>query len=38
MNRKKSERESMELIKAIKAAQKDPEFVREIKRFIKVTT
>ena len=27
-----------ELIRAIKEAQKDPEFVREIKRFIKATT
>lgn len=28
----------VELIKAIKEAQKDPEFIREIKRFIKITT
>jgi hypothetical protein len=26
------------LIRAIKEAQKDPEFVREIRKFIKVTT
>lgn len=27
-----------ELIKAIKNAQKDPEFIREINKFIRVTT
>jgi len=27
-----------ELIQAIKEAQKDPEFIREIKKFIKATT
>lgn len=27
-----------ELMKAIKEAQKDPEFIREIKKFIKATT
>lgn len=27
-----------ELIKAIKEAQKDPEFIKEINKFIKVTT
>lgn len=26
------------LIKAIKEAQKDPEFMREVRRFIRVTT
>ncbi len=27
-----------ELIKAIKEAQKDPEFIREVNKFIKATT
>ena len=38
MKKKQAKLKSHELIKEIKAAQKDPEFVKEIKRFIKATT
>ncbi|MBI5871738.1 hypothetical protein HZB88_01490 [archaeon] len=34
----RSELKGEELIKSIKEAQKDPEFIREINKFIKVTT
>jgi len=33
-----SELKGEKLIKAIKEAQKDPEFIREINKFIKATT
>jgi hypothetical protein len=35
---KKRRLEGEELMKAIKEAQKDPEFIREVKEFIKATT
>ena len=37
-SKRASELKGDELIKAIKEAQKDPEFMREISKFIKATT